>query len=298
MTNEQLALSIQAGGSSGERMEELYSQVKAFIHMLAWKYRAASDVEDLEQEGFLALYDAVRGYQPGKGAFLSYAAYWIEARIRRFIQNDSCLHIPAGRQGQRRKLQQFQEEYEKEYGQTPPAALSCSLLNLTLKEYQERKKTALMGQCLSLDAPITDQEGEGLTLGDTVAASGSLEEDIIGQIDCQELKRLLWGMVNSLPGMQPAIIRARYQEGKSMREIAAEQGSSPEAVRGQQAVALRTLRNPKNLNRLRCYLENSEIYSLSITATGAERFRQTWTSSTERAALVRIEREEKKGWRY
>lgn len=290
MTNEQLALSIQAGGSSGERMEELYSQVKAFIHMLAWKYRAASDVEDLEQEGFLALYDAVRGYQPGKGAFLSYAAYWIEARIRRFIQKDSCLHIPAGRQGQAKELQQFQEAYEKEYGQTPPDAVSCCFLGLTLEEYQERKKTALTGRCLSLDAPITDQEGEGLTLGDTVAASGSLEEDIIGQIDCQELKRLLWGMVNSLPGMQPAIIRARYQEGKSIREIAAEQGNSPEEVRGQQAKAIRTLRNPKNLNRLRCYLEDSEIYSLSITGTGAERFRQTWTSSTERAALLRMQR--------
>lgn len=294
MTNEQLALSIQAEGSSGERMEELYSQVKAFIHMLAWKYRAASDVEDLEQEGFLALYDAVRGYQPGKGAFLSYAAYWIEARIRRFIQNDSCLHIPAGQQEQRRKLQQFQEAYEKEYGQTPSDAVSCLFFGLTLKEYQEKKKTALTGRLTSLDAPITEQEGEGLTLGDTVAAPGNLEEDITEQIDGQELKRILWGMVDSLPGVQPAIIRARYQEGKNTREIAAEQGSSPGEVRGQQEKAIRTLRNPKNSNRLRCFLEDSEIYSLSITATGAERFRQTWTSSTERAALLRTEREEGK----
>ena len=50
MTNEQLVLRIQAGENVAENMEQLYLQVKAFIHTIAWKYRDSGEMEDLEQE--------------------------------------------------------------------------------------------------------------------------------------------------------------------------------------------------------------------------------------------------------
>lgn len=49
MTNEQLAVCIQSG--EVDRMGELYSQIERFIHGIAWKYRAAAELEDLKQEG-------------------------------------------------------------------------------------------------------------------------------------------------------------------------------------------------------------------------------------------------------
>ena len=223
MTNEQLAACIKAGET--DRMEELYSQVRRFIHGIAWKYRTAAELEDLKQEGFLALYDAVRGYEPEAGnSFLGYAAYWIEARIRRFIQKNSSLRVPSGRQEKAGQLTRFREEFEKENGRKPTEWETCCFLRITLEEYQEREKTAFLGHCMSLDAPITDQEGEGLTLADTVAASGNLEEDTVERMHAQELKETLWGMVDSLEEKQPEIIRARYQEGKTLREIAEAQG--------------------------------------------------------------------------
>ena len=56
MTNEQLAARIQAGENVGKNMAVLYDQVKDFIHAMAYKYHGQGELEDLEQEGFLALY--------------------------------------------------------------------------------------------------------------------------------------------------------------------------------------------------------------------------------------------------
>ncbi len=41
--------------------------MRRFIHAVAWKYRDSGELEDLEQEGYLALYPAIDGYDPAQG---------------------------------------------------------------------------------------------------------------------------------------------------------------------------------------------------------------------------------------
>lgn len=78
MTKEQLVIRIKAGENADDNMEMLYSQVRSFIHAMAWKYRGSGEVDDLEQEGYLALYPAIAGYDPDQNVkFLTYAEYWI-----------------------------------------------------------------------------------------------------------------------------------------------------------------------------------------------------------------------------
>ena len=55
MTNEQLVARIQAGEDVSENMSQLYDQVKDFIRSIAWKYRNSAELDDLEQEGYLAV---------------------------------------------------------------------------------------------------------------------------------------------------------------------------------------------------------------------------------------------------
>lgn len=74
MTNEQLVALIQAGEDVADNMLLLYNQIKPFIHTVALRYRSDAELEDLEQEGYLALYPAVDGYDPAAGCkFLTYA---------------------------------------------------------------------------------------------------------------------------------------------------------------------------------------------------------------------------------
>lgn len=78
MTNEELAVRIKAGLDVTENMLDLWQQNKRFIYKIAKKYSGHAELEDLEQEGYLALYDAVDGFDPSKGVrFLTYASYWI-----------------------------------------------------------------------------------------------------------------------------------------------------------------------------------------------------------------------------
>ena len=107
MTNEQLVARIRAGENVGNNMAVLYDQVKDFIHAMAYKYHGQGELEDLEQEGFLALYDAIDHYEADQGVkFLTYASHWIRQRMQKYIQNTgSPLRLSAGRQEAIRKYQ-------------------------------------------------------------------------------------------------------------------------------------------------------------------------------------------------
>ena len=67
MTNEELAIRIKAGIDTADNMLQLWEQTRRFIRRIASRYVGAAELEDLEQEGYLALYDAVDGYRPDLG---------------------------------------------------------------------------------------------------------------------------------------------------------------------------------------------------------------------------------------
>ena len=57
------------------------------------------ELEDLVQEGFLGLYDAVEGYDWSQNAnFLTYAGKWVRSKMVRYIQaNGRGLRLPVNR---------------------------------------------------------------------------------------------------------------------------------------------------------------------------------------------------------
>lgn len=76
MTNDQLVLRIRAGEDTAENMLMLWQQNQGIIGKLAGKYKSMAEEEDLKQEGFLGLCEAVRHWEPDDGAdFMSYAIF-------------------------------------------------------------------------------------------------------------------------------------------------------------------------------------------------------------------------------
>ena len=72
-TNEELVIRIQSGEDVGNNMALLYGQVKTLFRSIAWRYRDSGEMEDLEQEGYLALYPAIDNFDPDAGCkFLTY----------------------------------------------------------------------------------------------------------------------------------------------------------------------------------------------------------------------------------
>lgn len=297
MTNEQLVARIRAGENVGENMSQLYEQVKRFIHAVAWRYRDSGMVEDLEQEGFLALYDAVDGYDEAQGVrFLTYAEYWIRQRISRYLQaNGSSLRLPVHCREKLLRYKRLCSSFQLEHGREPSEREIACLMGLTLEQIREIKGNACMARVGSLDAPMKGLEEDGVTVGDVVASGDNLEGAALDRVQSAQLCAVLWECVDSLQGQQPAVIRQRYQGGMSLREIGEAQGTTAEAVRQIHAKALRELRATRYSKRLRPFLPEAEqIYSMAISGNGVGKFHRTWTSSTEKAALWLDEQEERR----
>ena len=100
MTNEQLTLDIQNGNRAA--LSQLWEAVRPLLFSLAWKFyirqgkeRCAQrgvTLEDLQQESFFALCDAVQAYKPEKGYQLTtYLHYATENRFK------ACMGIQARR---------------------------------------------------------------------------------------------------------------------------------------------------------------------------------------------------------
>lgn len=289
MTNEQLAARIRAGENVGNNMAILYDQVKDFIHAMAYKYHGQGELEDLEQEGFLSLYDAIDHYEADQGVkFLTYASHWIRQRMQKYIQNTgSPLRLSAGRQEAIRKYRKFCTEFQAEQGCKPTEAELCRSLWLTLEQLREIQYDACMTTVKSLDAPIKGAEGEeDTTLGELAASAADPCEELLDRLEQEELCSILWQCVDSLPGKQPDVIRSRYKDNLTMKQCGQFCGISEAEVRKQQLKALRSLRSGENAKKLRPFLpEDAWIYSGALIGNGVERFNHTWTSSTERVAL-------------
>ena len=290
MTNEELVERIRAGENVQENMAALYDQTRGFIHSLVWKHRESGIMEDLEQEGFLALYPAIENYDPAAGMkFLTYAGFWIKQRIGRYMAENSAVHLPARRMEQIQQCKRFCNAYRLEYGENPPIDLVAYYLNVSRESVREIEKNAYIRGVLSLNAPMAGVDGgDELEYMDTLAAGEILEDEVADKVDGEALSTLLWGYVDELPDNQPEIIRRRYRGEQTLAQIAREQGTEGYVIRREHDKAIRHLRNVAGKS-LRPFLPETEeynrIYARALTGNGVGRFNHTWTSSTERVAL-------------
>lgn len=295
MTNEDLVMLIKSGQDSEKNMELLYLQLKSFIHIVARRFRGIGDLEDLEQEGYLALYPAIEGYDPDAGCkFLTYAEYHIRQQMQRYLQNNgSCLRIPVHCMERVRKYKRFVNSFSVKYGREPSDKETAALLHVSLKSVLTWKELACLASLASLDSPVTGPDGtEDTTIGELMPLDQDIEEDILERVQQEQLKVVIWSCVDELPEKAAEAIRARYRDGLTLEQTGERIGTNREGARQWEAKGLRKLRNSKRRRRLRPFFpEYDRIFSMGITSTGVESFRRTWTSSTEYAALHLAENE-------
>lgn len=143
----------------------------------------------------------------------------------------------------------------------------------------------------SLDSLVCGgEESEGISLGDALASKEEPETEVLERVQRDQLRAVLWPLVDRLPGKQPAILRRHYQRGMTLCQIGKQYGLTPEAVRREERRALHQLQRPSIRHRLLPYLEDSMLYGRAVRGTGVQRFRETWTSATEREALLSYEK--------
>lgn len=285
MNNEELVALIKAGIDTADNMLALWEQNKGMICKIARKYRAYADIEDLLQEGYLALYPAIDGYNPDNGnKFLSYAAPVIDQRLRRYVYNSSSpVRIP---EHERMKIYEYKKvvnAFQTCLGRKPTRQEIAHNMGLSDKVVREIEKSVRMGQIASLDMPLKDEGGTD-TLIDMIPDENNAMSGVIDDMQQEELKAVIWDVVDSLPEDQRCVVHDRYEHGKSCRQIEAETGIDWGKVCRIENNALRALGSGRNGRTLRPFL-NDGLYNAALHGSGVGNFNRTWASSTERVAL-------------
>lgn len=289
MTNEQLVALIKAGEDVAGNMLQLWQQNRGFISKLARKYRGYEEVEDLEQQGYIGLCDAVDGYRQEEGAFLTYAAFWIRQSMRRYIGNcGSMVRIPEGKAGQVREYRKLRRLFEASQGRAPTEWEAARLMGINRERVRELEKDAAMLQIGSLDSPVQTAEGNTL-VGDLVADDRDMHGDTLDKLQQEQLRGVLWPMVDALLPEVSSVIHLRFGEEKTLEEVGEAVGKPREWVRRCEAKGLRELGAPHRRAVLAPFLYDF-IDTHARSGSSAETFRRTWTSSTERTALQLYER--------
>ena len=290
MTNEQLVHKIKSGENVAENMLQLYEQNRGMIYQVAKKYSGYAEMDDLMQEGYLALCDAVQHYDPSQDAlFITYAGYWLKQRMQRYI--DNCCHsvrLPVGMQTDIRKYEKVVKEYRKEYNREPSERELCRSLYVSREKLREIKKNAKIARIRSLSESIGGEDEE-ITLGDSVASDWNIEEDICRELDYEIMQKALWKVVDDLPEEQAVVIRMRYQEHMTLDAVGQSMGVSRERARQEESKAFRKLRLTHKSKAYKDYFEQY-ISASPIYHVGVSKFSSTWTSATEELALRRYRR--------
>lgn len=281
MSNEQIVVRIQAGENTADNMLKLWQQTESFIAKLAMSYQGYAELEDLKQEGYIGLCEAVRQYDSDKGVpFINYAAFWIRQVMRRYIDNCcSVVRLPVHVREWVAKYNRAVKEYRKEYGYYPSDRALCVLLDIGQKKLHSIQKSVRMGQIASLSQPVAGKD-EDVILYEIVAADTDMEDDVIKALDTAEIKRVVWIAVEELPANLSEAVKKRYREGLTLKEAGKRMGIGADAVRQLESRAIRQLRHKKQHKKFRAYCEEYMPVS-SIHHVGVESFRRTHMSAVE-----------------
>ena len=285
MDNEQLVARIRAGEDVAKNMLELYNQNRGFIVKVAKRYQGFAEMEDLIQEGYIGLSEAVSRYDADKNSsFIHYAAFWIRQSMSRYVDNcGSVVRIPVQARGEIREYNRVVREYRKYYGEWPSDYALCRLLGVTREKLQEIRKSAQIGQMRSL-SEVLGGDGEEFTLEDTIASDQDLEGDAVREADTAAMKHELWVAVDRLPGNLPEVVKRRYIDGQTLKEIGAALGMDGSKVDRIEKKALRTLREPGLSRKYHKYYEEY-ISAESYRHVGVESFMRTGLSEVELEVL-------------
>ena len=207
--------------------------------------RPGMDLMDLIEEGNLGLLQAIDKFEPEKGyRFSTYAVYWIEQYIRKYIEEQSgSIKIPSHAWGNLKKWFRAWNNLKEANGRDPSLNEMAQELNLTARQVKSIMDTLSAAKGVdSLTSLVHDDEE--LTLEDMISDDGKGNpHDVFLQTENQETIKKSMELLNP---RDREILIMRYgladNEPKTLGEVAEKLGLSRERVRQIEERAVMTLR--------------------------------------------------------
>ena len=163
-------------------MQLLYESNLQLIKKFIKLYAAHEPMEDLLQESYFGLWEAVQHYETSANVrFMTYAEYWIRQSVQRYLEKCGfTVRIPSHTRQKIACYKKAVQDLEQESGRAPTDNEIADKMRVHVGLLQELK--IQMQGVASLDTPLADDNS--LTLSDTIQADFSLEDETIDKIVC------------------------------------------------------------------------------------------------------------------
>lgn len=205
-------------------------------------------VEDLVQEGNLALLQAADRFEPDRGVrFSTYAQWWIRAAMQEFVLRNWSI-VRTGTTTMQKslffKLRSLRARIEQGGRMSDPSAerdLLAKRLGIDVAEV-ESMEVVLAGRDRSIHEPAKDGERERQ---ETLADSRPLPEDVVAHVEIERLAhRSIERALAGLSERERRIVVARRlcEDGATLDALGRDLGISKERVRQLEKRALDKLR--------------------------------------------------------
>ena len=252
MNNEVLVSMIQEGKDVKKNMEQLYNQNYGLIYRTVKKYSsidAMTLLEDLLQEAYIPLYDAVLSYKASSGAtFITYALTCIGRHIKRYLDDvGRVVRVPIHVQEKVYRYNQVTSYYMREENRKPTDREYRSILELTQKQLDSLKKNMGVLWVDSTETKIADNMTIDETLEDPIAYESM--EEVEESLDRDRLSTSLWDVIQEVvkDPLDVQVLEDRYKNDCTLKECGRNIGVTTERARVRQNRALRQLRNNRKI---------------------------------------------------
>lgn len=218
-TNAALAALAAAGNAFA--LGQLWEVNKGFVRRQLWKWyeknkpvadNAGLTFEDLTQEAYFAVDFAATHYSAEQGSFTTYLSYALLKQIRTATCGEHA-RVIATKDGRR-------------------VAVSANPLN----------------ECSSLDVRLDETDEGSSTKGETIEDPAATQAFQTAEDDLytEELHNALEEALSHLAAKQADVVHRHYFEGRTLKEISQEDGTTLNAARNREQAAFIALsRNPK-----------------------------------------------------
>ncbi len=275
LSNEKLIELIKDNIFPIDHMEKLYLQNKPLMVKIIKGMMGiiSSDfMDELLQECYIILCNCLKSYDLKQGnKFSTYFSNAIRWGIYEYtLSTGTKIKIPINLLGKVRK-------YKKLYATGETESNIIKALNISTSELKSIKNIA-QSSVISLDTPLKNLDN--VTVGESIPDNNSnFEDDVINSAD----DKIFYNLVKSiLPERHFKVVKMIYWQGMTLVNISKILGVTSQYIAQLRVDALRKLRNNIRIINYRNEYRN----------VGVKEFNRTRTSSTELAALKRVEVEE------